>query len=104
MDRAKQEMPNRTTIAHFDPPLPLLPRLKASIYSSRKTSCGVNYESNKVRFTAPVPAGSRVRLHQVLKAVEDISSGVRMVEIEATGRITERPAAARCNDEGLDPP
>jgi acyl dehydratase len=91
VDRAKQEMPNGTTIAHGYLTLSLLPRLGASIYRIRNTSRGINYGSNKVRFTAPVPAGSRVRLHQVLKAVEDISGGVRMtfdstVEIEGGGK------------------
>ena len=91
VDRAKKEMPNGTTIAHGYLTLSLLPRLGASIYRVRNTSRGINYGSNKVRFTAPVPAGSRVRLHQVLKAVEDISGGVRMtfdstVEIEGGGK------------------
>ena len=67
--------------------LSLLPRLSALVYKIEKTSRGINYGSNKVRFTAPVPAGSRVRLNQSLKAVDDIEGGVRMtfessVEIE----------------------
>jgi acyl dehydratase len=91
VDRAKKEMPNGTTIAHGYLTLSLLPRLGASIFRVRHTSRGINYGSNKVRFTAPVPAGSRVRLHQVLKAVEDIPGGVRMtfdstVEIEGGGK------------------
>ena len=57
----------------------------------RKRSRGINYGSNKVRFTAPVPAGSRVRLHQTLKNVEDIEGGVRMtfdsqIEVEGSSR------------------
>ena len=45
----------------------------------------------EVRFTAPVPAGSRVRLHQTLKSVEDIDGGVRMtfdsqIEVEGSSR------------------
>ena len=44
-----------------------------------------------MRFTAPVPAGSRVRLHQTLVKVEDIEGGVRMtfdsqMEIEGSSR------------------
>ena len=61
----RQEMPDGKTIAHGFLTLSLLPRLGALIYKIRKTSRGINYGSNKVRFTAPVPAGSRVRLHQV---------------------------------------
>jgi acyl dehydratase len=40
---------------------------------------GVNYGLNKVRFPAPVPAGSRIRLTATLAEVEDISGGVQAV-------------------------
>jgi acyl dehydratase len=78
IERAKKEMPNGKTIAHGYLTLSLLPRLSAGVYRIRHTSRGINYGSNKVRFTAPVPAGSRVRLRQVLKAIEDIKGGVRL--------------------------
>src|SRR3954463_16709313 len=78
VERAKREMPGGRTIAHGYLTLSLLPRLSHAIYTIRKRSRGINYGSNKVRFTAPVPAGSRVRLHQTLKAVDDIPGGVRM--------------------------
>jgi len=90
-ERAKREMPGGKTIAHGFLTLSLLPWLGDSVYRIRKTSRGINYGSNKVRFTASVPAGSRVRLHQVLKNVEDISGGIRMtfdstVEIEGSDK------------------
>jgi len=91
VDRAKKEMPGGRTIAHGYLTLSLLPRLSATVYRIRHTSRGINYGSNKVRFTAPVPAGSRVRLHQALKVVEDIPGGVRMtfestVELEGSAK------------------
>ena len=91
VDRAKKEMPGGRTIAHGYLTLSLLPRLSATVYRIRRTSRGINYGSNKVRFTAPVPAGSRVRLHQALKAMEDIPGGVRMtfestVELEGSAK------------------
>jgi acyl dehydratase len=91
VERAKREMPGGKTIAHGYLTLSLLPRLSATVYRVRRTSRGINYGSNKVRFTAPVPAGSRVRLHQTLKAVEDIAGGVRMtfestIELEGSGK------------------
>jgi acyl dehydratase len=91
IERAKREMPGGKTIAHGFLTLSLLPRLSAAVYRIRRTSRGINYGSNKVRFTAPVPAGSRVRLNQVLKNVEDISGGVRLtfdstVEIEGSDK------------------
>ena len=89
--RAKQEMPGGKTIAHGYLTLSLLPRLSHDILQIRHRSRGINYGSNKVRFTAPVPAGSRVRLHQTLKNVEDIEGGVRLtfdsrIEVEGSSR------------------
>src|SRR5213083_1878572 len=59
VERAKREMPGGKTIAHGYLTLSLLPRLSHGILHIRKRSRGINYGSNKVRFTAPVPAGSR---------------------------------------------
>jgi acyl dehydratase len=93
VERAKKEMPNGKTIAHGYLTLSLLPRLSAGVYRIRHTSRGINYGSNKVRFTAPVPAGSRVRLRQVLKAMEDIKGGVRLT-FESTVELenSDKPA------------
>jgi acyl dehydratase len=93
VDRAKKEMPGGTTIAHGYLTLSLLPRLSDSVYRVRTASQVINYGSNKVRFTAPVPSGSRVRLHQTLKAVEDVKGGVRLIldsTIELEG--SDKPA------------
>jgi acyl dehydratase len=93
VERAKRDMPGGKTIAHGYLTLSLLPRLGASVYRIRRMSRGINYGSNKVRFTAPVPAGSQVRLHQVLKDIEDITGGVRMT-FESTVEIqgSDKPA------------
>ena len=93
VERAKKEMPNGITIAHGYLTLSLLPMLSDQCYRITKRSRGINYGSNKVRFTNPVPAGSRVRLHQKLKAVENIEGGVRIIaeaEVEIEG--VSRPA------------
>jgi len=93
VERAKKEMPNGVTIAHGYLTLSLLPLLSDQCYRIAKRSRGINYGSNKVRFTNPVPAGSRVRLHQKLKAVENIEGGVRIIaeaEVEIEG--APRPA------------
>jgi acyl dehydratase len=91
VERAKTEMPGGKTIAHGYLTLSLLPRLGDTIYRIRKTSRAINYGANKVRFTAPVPSGSRVQLHYALKTVEDIKGGVRLtfdstVELEGSDR------------------
>ena len=76
-ERAKREMPGGRTIAHGFLTLSLVAYLSATIYEIRRRRRGVNYGMNRLRFTAPVPAGSRVRLHESLKAAEAIDGGVR---------------------------
>jgi len=92
-ERAAREMPGGRTIAHGFLTLSLLPQLADGIYRIRRRSRGLNYGSNRVRFTHPVPSGSRIRLHMTLKASEPIEGGRRLiadntVEIEGA----ERPA------------
>ena len=91
VERAKREMPGGKTIAHGFLTLSLLVKLMEGIYRIKKTSRGINYGSNRVRFTGMVPVGSRVRLHLTLKAVEEVEGGVRLtfdntVEIEGATR------------------
>ena len=94
VERAKKEMPGGKTIAHGYLTLSLLPRLAPTLLKVNKRKRGVNYGSNKIRFTNPVPAGSRIRLKQTIKAVEDVpDNGVRITSemvIEVEGQ--ERPA------------
>jgi acyl dehydratase len=90
-ERAKREMPAGRTIAHGFLTLSLVAYLSTTIYEIRRRRRGVNYGMNRLRFTAPVPAGSRVRLHETLKAAEAIDGGVRLtldctVEIEGEPR------------------
>ncbi len=73
--RAKQEMPGGKTIAHGFLTLSLVPRLGANIWMIEHRSRGLNYGLNKLRFTAPVPEGSRVRLRQKLLAADDVKDG-----------------------------
>ena len=62
--------PFGTTIAHGFLTLSLLSHLIESTFSFDDRKMGVNYGLNKVRFTAPVPVGSRVRAHFVLGSWE----------------------------------
>jgi acyl dehydratase len=89
--RAAKEMPGGKTIAHGYLTLSLIPRLAQTVWRVERRSRSINYGSNKVRFTAPVPAGSRVRLHVGVKSVEPIQGGVRVtleneMEIEGGSR------------------
>ena len=91
VDRAKREMPGGKTIAHGFLTLSLIAGLAQQTHEILHRSRGINYGSDRVRFTSPVPSGSRVRLHQKLTKVEDVEGGVRMtfasqMEIEGQSR------------------
>jgi acyl dehydratase len=94
VERAKREMPGGKTIAHGFLTLSLLPRLQPMLLQVKRRKRGLNYGSNKIRFTNTVPAGSRIRLRQTIKNVEDVpDNGVRVTYesvIEIEGQ--ERPA------------
>src|SRR2546421_12845817 len=74
VERAKREMPGGKTIAHGYLPLSLVPRLASTLVKVTQVSRGVNYGSNKVRFTGTVPAGSRIRLTQKIVKVEPVDN------------------------------
>lgn len=61
--------PFGTTIAHGFLTLSLLPSLFAQLYTIEHVAMRINYGLNKVRFPAPVPVGSRVRMTAVLTGV-----------------------------------
>lgn len=94
VERAKKDMPGGKTIAHGYLTLSLVPFLTKKIGRVKKVSRGINYGSNKVRFTSPVPAGARVRARQKLVAADPVQgNGIRFtaeVTIEIEGQ--ERPA------------
>src|SRR5436305_12481880 len=79
VERARREMPGGKTIAHGYLTLSLVPRLAATLVKVDQVKRGVNYGSNRVRFTAPVPAGARVRLRLKIGKVEPVEgNGVRV--------------------------
>jgi len=53
--------PFGSTVAHGFLTLSLLPRLAADALALADRKMGVNYGLDRLRFTAPVPAGSRIR-------------------------------------------
>jgi acyl dehydratase len=68
--------PFGTTIAHGYLSLSMLPMLLRELVSVSDAVMGVNYGIEKVRFTATVPSGSRVRLHATLNRTERRGPGV----------------------------
>jgi acyl dehydratase len=93
VERAKRELPTKGTIAHGYLTLSLIPFLAARISRIDGVSRGINYGSNKVRFTNMVTVGSRVRARSKIVAVEPKGPGTQVtneVTIEIEGQ--DRPA------------
>ncbi|MFI0240769.1 MaoC family dehydratase [Streptomyces sp. NPDC016845] len=76
-ERAK-EGPFGTTIAHGYLTLSLLPLFGPQLISVEGVKMGVNYGTNKVRFPAPVPVGSRLRATAKITSVDDVPGGVQV--------------------------
>lgn len=74
VERAKAG-PFGAPIAHGFLTLSLLPKFFESALEIRESGMGVNYGLNKVRFTSPVPVGSRLRARMTLLASEPIDNG-----------------------------
>ena len=70
-DRARSG-PFGTTIAHGFLTLSLIPHFLETALRVEGLRMVVNYGLNKVRFTAPVPVGSRIRAHLHLMAVQTL--------------------------------
>ena len=81
------EGPFGTTIAHGYLTLslcaPLLAELLAGLTSS---SMSINYGTNKVRFPAPVPSGSRIRARATVASVDDVPGGDQAVVVTTIER------------------
>lgn len=86
--------PFGATIAHGFLTLSLLPRLAGDAVKVKDQKMGVNYGLNRVRFTAPVRAGSRVRARSTLAGFEPLpNNGAQVtmnVVIELEG--SDKPA------------
>jgi acyl dehydratase len=74
-ERAAQT-PFGSTIGHGLLTLSIGPRMVYEIFEVTGFSYGLNYGYGKVRFPAPVPVGSRLRMRATLSAVEPLPGGV----------------------------
>ena len=71
--------PFGTTIAHGFLTLSLIIPLFSELLEVKGMSMEINYGLNRVRFPAPVPVGSRIRMSAELGAAED--AGVNAVQV-----------------------
>jgi len=92
-ERAKAG-PFGAPIAHGFLTLSLLPQFFAAAFAIVGARMGVNYGLNRVRFTSPVPVGSRLRARLALQGAEALSpEGLQMtwlVTLEREG--SDKPA------------
>ncbi|MET9561917.1 MULTISPECIES: MaoC family dehydratase [Streptomyces] len=70
--------PFKTTIAHGYLTLSLLPLFGPQLIAVEGVKMGVNYGTNKVRFPAPVPVGSRLRATAKITAVDEVTGGLQV--------------------------
>ena len=89
VERAARDMPGGKTIAHGLLMVSLIPRLQREIYTITARGKGLNYGYDRIRFTAPVPVDSNIRLRQTLIEATPHKAGTRIVteaEIEIEGK------------------
>ncbi|HUA33279.1 MAG TPA: MaoC family dehydratase [Candidatus Binataceae bacterium] len=94
VERAKRESPFGGPVAHGFLTLSLLPRLATSPgFQVTGAKAFINYGANKLRFVAPVLAGSKVHAHSRLRAVDAKGTGVQ-VTTETTVHVVgnDKPA------------
>ena len=77
--QAAAQTPFGGTIAHGYLTLSLAVALSQQIVTVEGVRMAVNYGTNKVRFPAPVPVGSKLRAGAFLESVEDVTGGVQVV-------------------------
>ncbi|HSS68611.1 MAG TPA: MaoC family dehydratase [Nocardioidaceae bacterium] len=85
--------PYGSTVAHGYLTLSLVPALVGEVLDYPGWPAKLNYGSDKVRFPAAVPVGSRVRAGVELQAVRKTASGIQVanrVTVEVEG--SDRPA------------
>src|SRR5947209_18566348 len=75
VERAKNESPFGTTIAHGNLTLSMIDGMRKELIESGGFKLGVNYGWNRVRFPAPVPVDSRLRTSAEVMSVHDVGGG-----------------------------
>jgi acyl dehydratase len=95
-ERAAEESPFGTTVAHGNLTLSLIDGIRRDLLQSGGFKLGVNYGWNKVRFPAPVPTGSRIRATVEVRSVDEVGDGWWQVTQRWTVEVegTEKPACA----------
>ena len=93
-ERAKTDSPFGTTVAHGNLTLSMIDGFRSGLMESSGFKMGVNYGWNKVRFPAPVPAGSRIRARIETLSVDELDGGWYQIAQKWTVEVegNEKPA------------
>jgi acyl dehydratase len=93
-ERAKTESPFGITVAHGNLTLSMIDGFRSGLMDASGFKMGVNYGWNKVRFPAPVPAGSRIRVSIETLSVDEIGGGWHQIAQKWTVEVegNEKPA------------
>ena len=75
VERAERESPFGTTVAHGNLTLSLIDGFRRQLIRQDGVKLGINYGWDRVRFPAPVPAGSRVRATAEVVSVDELEGG-----------------------------
>jgi acyl dehydratase len=90
---AAAQGPFGTTVAHGYLTLSMLPYFVSQVLNVTDVRMGINYGTEKIRFTAPVPVGSQVRLKATLRDSERRGEGVLYrLGIEVEMKDSQKPA------------
>lgn len=80
--------PFGTRIAHGLLTLSLVVPLMAEVFDVEDAGMGVNYGLNRVRFPAPVPVGSRIRVSGEVRTASEVAGGVQ-IEVPVTFEVED---------------
>ncbi|WDT94217.1 MaoC family dehydratase [Thermoleophilum album] len=93
-ERAARESPFGTTIAHGNLTLSLIDGFRAQLVALEGFRMAINYGWNKIRFPAPVPSGSRIRVSCETVSFDEVGGGwwqlIQRFTVEVEG--SEKPA------------
>jgi acyl dehydratase len=95
VEKAEAESPYGATIAHGFLTLSLIPGVSKDNYRVENAKMGINYGLNKVRFLAPVTAGSRIRVRSELADATKVADDTVNLTVRHTVEIDggTKPAA-----------
>ena len=86
VERASRESPFGGPVGHGFLTLSLFVPMFSQVLAVTNTTMAVNYGLNKIRFPAPVPVGSKIRLTATLADVREITGGLMLT----VGGVVER--------------